>query len=130
MANPTYTIDDAAILARIQEVTDASFVNGANNAGSCAPAIGVNVGGGAVVGTSEQFTLNDQFGAARTPQNSMLIGGTGYVARAAYPSSGGNEGIAGNVPVDTGPPSDSGDGTIVSDGAATLTSLSGGWVAV
>ena len=75
MANPTYLIDDSVVAIRGPEVPNASFVNGCNVAGSNAPGIGINLGGGAVVGESQQFTLLDQTGAARTPQTSQYIGG-------------------------------------------------------
>jgi hypothetical protein len=82
--NPTMFRNDTAIAARAAEVPEADFTNGVNNA-SCSMGIGINAGGGAVVGTPEQFTLASQFGtvdvADRTPQISQSIGGLPSVPR-------------------------------------------------
>ena len=73
--------------------------------------IGINVGGGAVVGTADQFTLLDQAGAARTPQDSQQFGGVAQ-------------------PIDAVTPSANGDGSSVATGEATLATLNAGWTSV
>jgi hypothetical protein len=82
--NPTMFRNDTAIAARAAEVPEADFTNGVNNA-SCSMGIGINAGGGAVVGTPEQFTLASQFGtegvADRLSQISQSIGGLPSVPR-------------------------------------------------
>jgi hypothetical protein len=121
MANPTFFVDATAVAARTSEVPNASFVNGANAGGSNAPAIGVNAGGGAVVGTDGQFTLLDQAEAARTPQDSQSIGGTAL--------ADGTSGV-GTQPVKVGTNSATGDGEMTATGSATLVSLATGWTSV
>jgi hypothetical protein len=129
--------DTTAIALREPEVPDASFVNGMNN-GLCQPGIGVSVGGGAVVGSPAQFTLEDQFEAIRVPQVSQVIGGLGYTDPADYPSSGGIEGNgAGHAEfiVPVGMPTQAAkdadpalDGTVIVLGTANLQTLAAGWV--
>ena len=128
---PTKFNDSIGQTAREAEVTGANWDNGVNLGGGNSPGVGINQGQGAVVGTPEQFTLLDQYETSRTPQVSQVIGGTGYVAASAYPSSGG---IAGNgdargefIFVVT--PSASGDGSAVTAGSAVLVSLAAGWAA-
>lgn len=130
MANPTLFRDDAAIALRSLENTLASWTTGMNNGGSNACGIGINIDGGAVVGTDEQFTLLDQFGNARAGQRSQSIGGYPYVAAADYPSSGGAEGTAPDGTIFAATVSSTGDGSVVSLGNATLNDLATGWVAV
>ena len=120
MGEPTFFQDDVAVTARELENTGASFVNGANLAGSNAPGIGINMNEGAVVGEPQQFTLLDQHGDAREAQISQHIGGSGL-----------GDGSIGTLPdavIQFGPASASGDGTIVATGNATLSSLAAGWV--
>jgi hypothetical protein len=131
--------DTAAITAREAEVVGANFANGMNN-GGCQPGIGINVGEGAVVGTPEQFTLEDQFEAIRVPQVSQVIGGLGYTDEAEYPSSGGIEGngsahaefvVAVGMPTNAQKIADpSLDGTVTVLGTANLQTLGAGWVAL
>jgi hypothetical protein len=78
--NPTSYVDTTAVTAREIELPEASWDTGVNNA-SCQAGAGINMGGGAIVGTPEQFTLADQFEADRIPQNSSAIGGGGFVPR-------------------------------------------------
>lgn len=141
MSNPTFFVDDTATTARKLEVVNADFDNGMNLGGSNAPAVGVNIGEGAVVGTPEQFTLLDQHGNARAGQISQSIGGLPFVDRniTPWPSSGGTEGTApdatvrsGTLPTQAAKDADTAlDGTIaVIDGNATLTDLAVGWTAV
>jgi hypothetical protein len=130
MANPNVTYNvapEATLVARGSEVSGADFDAGCNLAASNAPGIGINMGGGAVVGTAEQFTLEDQAEAARTPQDSQVIGGEGLTTAADYPLSGGASG-AGTVPIQSGVPSSTGDGDVTVGGDATLATLSAGWV--
>jgi hypothetical protein len=148
MGEPTFFQDDAAETARALEVVGASFVNGANMGGSCAPGLGINMNEGAVVGTPEQFTLLMQDGVtARVPQFSQSIGGFPFVDRVAdavpWPGSGGTSGalpegavrfgdnptnpakeaaVAGN----SGP---SIDGTVAAIANSTLVTIEAGWVA-
>jgi len=132
MANPNVTYSTAlaaSIVARKLEVTAADFDAGCNLAASNAPGVGINIGGGAVVGTADQFTLLDQAGAARTPQDSSVIGGEGLTTAAEYPSSGGAAG-AGVEPIQSGVPTTTGDGDVTVGGDATLASLAAGWVEV
>ena len=140
MGNPTAFQDDAAVALRAVEVPLASFANGMNMGGSNAPGVGINIDGGAVVCTLEQFTLLDQNGLARVGQRSQSIGGYPYVAAAAYPSSGGAGGVNGTAPdavisVGTLPTQDAKDAdpaldcTLIEIGNATLADLATGWVA-
>jgi hypothetical protein len=128
MGEATYFIDNTAKIARQLEVVDASFVNGMNLAGSNACGIGINMNGGSVVGTAAQFTLLDQRGLTREAQLSQHIGGSGL--------GDGAEGFApsavirfGTAPTEAAKESDPAlDGTVVSIGNSTLTSLAAGWV--
>jgi len=119
---PSFFIDDNTVTVRSAEVPAADFDNGMNLGGSNAPGIGINVDGGAVVGTPEQFTLLDQHGIARTPQTSQHIGGDGL-----------GDGQSGTLPdgsIRAGVPSTDGDGSI--PGAqenAGLADIADGWLA-
>ena len=136
MGNPTFFVDDTATTARKLEVVDADFDNGMNLGGSNAPAVGVNMGEGAVVGTPEQFTLLDQHGNARAGQISQSIGGYPYTDPANYPSSDGTEGTAPDAVIQFGPnttqPAKDADpeldGAITATGNSALTLLATGWV--
>jgi len=137
MPDVTYYSDDLAKTIRETEVPAASFDNGANNAASNACGIGVNIGGGAVVGSTAQFTLADQGGNARTPQNSQSIGGFALTDPVSWPSSGGNSGagtqplLAGTTPTTAAKLADpSVDGRVITTGDATLATLNAGWTAV
>ncbi len=136
MGQPTIFQDTVSQALREAEVPDASFSNGMNLGGSCAPGIGVNMGEGAIVGSDEQFTLLDQDGAIRVPQVSQPLGGEAYTDQAnIYPSSGGVEG-KGILPILTGVNPDqtakdadpSLDGTLTINGDANLQTLAVGWV--
>lgn len=90
---PTFELDAAAVTARNAEYSGTPFTDtdgdgttvnpylGCNRAGSCAPGIGINTGavlvpnGGAA--RPDDFTELDQAGAARIPQDSQHIGGSG-----------------------------------------------------
>ena len=142
MGEPTVFQDDAAATARALEVVGASFANGMNLGGSCACGIGINMNEGAVVGTPEQFTLEDQFEDARVPQISQSIGGFPFVDRVAdavpWPGSGGTEGTLpdGSIRFGTNPTNaaklaadPSIDGTIVPIANSVLNDLATGWEA-
>lgn len=140
MGEPTVFQDDAAATARALEVVGASFANGMNLGGSCAPGVGINMNEGAVVGSPEQFTLEDQFEDARVPQVSQSIGGFPFVDRSsvAWPGSGGTEGQLpkGSIRFGTNPTNaakaaadPSIDGTIIPIANSVLNTLGEGWVA-
>lgn len=118
MAQSATFIDVTARATRVSEVSGASFVNGMNN-GSCMPGIGISGGPTDLIGTPEQFTLLDQDGAARTPQQGQSLGGVAL--------EGGDASTQAIDLIDQA--DDSGDGTVVIDGTgATLTTLAAGWV--
>ena len=111
MSDPSYYLDSVLVTAREPQVPGASFDNGANAAGSCAPGIGIGQGVAGVAGTPEQFTLLDQYGLARTPQDSQHIGEAG-------------------TPVTIGTNNADGNGTMTETGEATLATLAAGWTSV
>ena len=145
MSNPDVTayVDDAAVTAAVTtEARQAatSYVGGMNAGASNAPGIGINQGGGAVVGTKPQFTLldqgrpvesgGDQIPVVREAQISELIGGDGITEAADWPGSGGlpgtgAEGVVRFGPQDAAYPDGSGD--IVFAGNSTLSVLATGW---
>lgn len=129
MSDPSYFIDGGTVTARALEVPDASFANGMNLGGSNAPGIGINEGVANLVGTPEQFTLLDQAGAARTPQDSQHLGGDGLTEAADWPTSGGVAG-AGTDPIAFGTVNTNGDGGVSASASATLTALATGWTGV
>ena len=108
-AIPTYYTDSAAITERITEVPNADFATGANVAASNACGIGINIGGGEVVGTPAQFTFLDQAEAARPPQTSQILGEDTAAIKAGAPSA-------------------NGDGAVPISSDATLATLEAGWV--
>ena len=126
--NPTFFEIDPTTVARAAEVPNANFNNGCNAASSCSPGIGINMNGGAVVGSDEQFTLLDQDEDPRTPQVGQYVGGAGFVNRAVndWPSSGGLPG-KGTAPIRDCTPGN-GDGVVTIVGDATLADLAVGWV--
>lgn len=128
MTTPTVFVETVTVAARALEVPDAAFDDGMNLGASNAPGIGINFGGGAIVGEPQQFTLLDQDGDARNPQVSQVIGGDGLTEVGDWPSSGGVEG-KGTLPVTAQTPDASGDGSAAIDGTAALTDLAVGWVA-
>jgi hypothetical protein len=129
MANPEVTAfadttaTTGAIALREADVPDASFTDGVNWGGSCSPGLGINIDGGAVEGSNEQFTLLDQFEAVRVPQDASYIGNSGL--------GDGLEGV-GLVPITTATipdgPDESGDITATITGDANLQTLAAGWV--
>jgi hypothetical protein len=138
MGEATAFVDTVAKAARASEVPNASFENGCNQAGSNAHGIGINMNEGAVVGTAQQFTQNDQAENPRTPQSSQYIGGFPYVNRSTtpWPTSGGTSGTGpdkaiqfGSFPTAAQKAADSSlDGTITIDGECALLDVSAGWL--
>lgn len=127
----TFFMDDSSRAAREAEVPAANFDAGMNLGGSNACGIGINMDGGEVVGTPEQFTLLDQFGDIRVGQRSQHIGGSGYTPPSAYPSSGGQEGTLPAASIYTANNNPSGDGgVVVVLGVAALETLGVGWIPV
>lgn len=114
MANsPNTYFDPTAIVARESETVPAigfGFnANGGMNYGSCQPGIGIATDQPNLTGNANQWTLLDQDGAARTPQNSQYIGDVMTPALIVANSATGD----GNP---TGTPAD-----------ATLATLAAGW---
>ena len=109
----------ATYVAREAEVPNANWATGGDVAGLCAPGIGINIGGGAISGGPQQFTLKDQDDAVRVPQVSGPIGGNGLGA-----------GVAGKAttPIDVIVNDPSGNGDFTSAGTANLQTLAAGWV--
>ena len=146
MPNPDVTafVDDPAVTFRQNEETNAAadWAGGMNVGASNSPGIGINQGGGAVVGTPEQFTLLDQgrpveSGGSQTPvareaQIGQCIGGPGFVDRSSedWPSSGGLEGALPENVIRFGAQDAAypdGSGQITFDGNSTLSVLATGW---
>lgn len=123
MNQPTYYFDVPASVVRIPEVPAASFVNGMNAGGSNAPGIGIATDEPNLTGEPQGWTLLDQYGDARTPQNSQPIGGSAL-----------GDGISGKPAGRAIIVSDSdaqvGDGVPVDLGSAQLPDLATGWAAV
>ena len=112
MTTPTYTVDPIAVILRKLEVTAADFDGGVNSGGSFAPGIGINIGGGRLTQDPDKWTLLDQNGNARTPQNSQTLGGSPVPVLVSDNDSTDGE---------TGIPTNEGD--------ATLEALATGWTA-
>jgi hypothetical protein len=128
MSDPSFYVDATAAAALTARVPAANVDSGMNAGGSNTPGIGIGEGVAALSGDEAQFTLLDQYGAARTPQDSQHLGGEGITTNAEYPSSGGVEG-KGTTPIEFGTNDAAGVGDVTSTGDATLTSLATGWVA-
>lgn len=145
MPEVTGFTDDAARAARQGENPVNPYLNGMNLGGSNACGIGINMEGGAVVGTPEQFTLLDQNGLVRDAQRSQQIGGFPFVPRTGNQeftwdrsqplytlsgamSSGGQSGTLPDAVIFTGVPSASGDGSAIKSGQAALQTLGAGWI--
>lgn len=136
MAEATYyEADSGVLIERELEVPSASFANGMNAGGFNSPGIGINIDGGELADAATDpagwnWTLLDQDGDARTPQVGQPLGGLALTQPIDWPGSGGLEG-KGVVGIKVGGPADdSGDGTALSTGDATLTDLATGWTAV
>ena len=132
MVKSTSFRDYLAVAARVAElgVEADQFDSGCNPCGSCSPGIGINADGGEITGDAQQFTLLDQEGAGRAPQNSQPIGGFGHIDRSSGwdVSSGGVEGAGTrSIAVTDLALGDSTSSNYM--GKATLSSLTAGWVA-
>ena len=117
MANsPNTYFDPATIIVRESETDNALGPNFSSNGGmtygSCQPGIGIATDQPNLTGAASQWTLLDQNGAARTPQNSQYIGDSMTPALIVANSTTGD----GNP---TGTPKN-----------ATLATLAAGWVGV
>jgi hypothetical protein len=71
MANATYYQDPTEKAATAARVPNADVDGGGNKAGSNACGLGINVAGGDVTG---DWTIPDQHGVARSPQDSAHVG--------------------------------------------------------
>lgn len=127
MPQVTAFVDTVAVGLREIEVPDADFGNGCNAGASNSSGIGINIGGGEVIGTPEQYTLLDQFENARAAQISQCIGGPGYSAAG---TSDGQEGTLPDAVIRAGNPSAAGDGLVTATGNASLLTLLAGWTSV
>ena len=125
---PTFFQDATAVAARDAEYTgtpcsdvtgDGTTANpylGCNRAGSCAPGIGINASTTAAASdgpvTLDEWTVQDQHEAARTPQDGAHIGNTGL--------GDGTAGV-GTVPINI---------VVAADvnNTCTLTDVAVGWV--
>jgi hypothetical protein len=117
MANsPNTYFDPATIIVRESETDNALGPNFSSNGGmtygSCQPGIGIATDQPNLTGDASQWTLLDQDGAARTPQNSQYIGDVMTPALIVVNGTTGD----GNP---TGTPEN-----------ATLATLAAGWVGV
>ena len=90
MNAPTVYLNFLAAFMRASENPDHStteeYLSGGNAPASNAPGIGIAIGNGALPAETVpphtmNWTLEDQFEAARTPQVSQSIGETGFVTR-------------------------------------------------
>lgn len=130
MNSPSIFIDTASRTTRSGEVPNASFNNGMNAGGSCAPGIGIATDNAGLDESLPNWTLLDQDGDPRTPQVGQPIGGEALSDFANdYPLSGGVEG-KGTLPIQVVTNSVAGDGNVTVDGNATLADLAVGWTAV
>ena len=75
---PTYGRNETTVTAREAEVTTADFDDGLNLGASNAPGVGINTGGKEP--KVSDWTTSTQYGVARTPQQTMHIGGDGTTA--------------------------------------------------
>jgi|LWDU01.1.fsa_nt_gi hypothetical protein len=114
-------IDQTARTARALETPNADFTNGMNN-GGCQPGIGIAVGSANLDGESASWTLLDQNGATRQPQDGQSIGGVAL-------GIGSDAAATASFSIVT-PTNTSGDGVVTVSGAAHLVTLAAGWVAV
>ena len=122
MANdlePTTFVNATSVSARDAEYTGSPFTAGGMNNGGCQPGVGINIGVAgqiAVSGSPDEFTLEDQWEATRTPQDGQYIGGNGL-----------GEGVSGvgTIPIISVLNDADGEGGVTDLGDATLTTLAG-----
>ena len=75
----TYQLNATSVTARNSELgVSGQFAGGGNLAGSCAPGIGICTG--FIDPPLDNWSVLDQAGAARTPQDSQHLGGDGLGA--------------------------------------------------
>ena len=116
MTNVAVTFVDATAHAtREGEVSGAAWDDGMNN-GSCMPGIGIAIGPDGFTGDPAQWTLLDQAGAARDPQDGQSLGGVGLGA-----------GDASVQPYSEFTNDTSGDGSGTEVGPVDLLALVDGW---
>ena len=115
MNNPTWYINAVELFARALELPNAVWASGCNYPAANSPGIGIGTGV-TNLEQSSNWTLLDQFGAGRTPQNGQQIG---RGASGAQPGIG----VADNATA-TG----NGNYSSIRTGSATLSSLSTGWI--
>ena len=130
MADTTYYVNEDTVALREIENPGSDWVGGMNASASNACGIGINPIGGAVLGTNETFTLNDQTGLPRTPQNSSNLGGLAYVPNTDYPSSGGTPGATSATDIFVAEDTSTPEGVPTKLGSATLNDIETGWEAV
>jgi hypothetical protein len=127
MANATAFQDNTAITARQADYpVGTDFVAGANKGGPNCPGLGIDISSVAsqpLIESADSWTLDDQWEAARVPQDGAYIGNTGL--------GDGAEGL-GTAPIlvvapDDTDPADIGSGLSVIVGQATLNTLGAGW---
>ena len=82
----TFFSRNATVNFRAPEVPAASFTDGMNRPGSCAPGLGINTGN--VNPKLSDWTVLNQTNTARAPQNSQYIGGSGLGDGSAIIASG------------------------------------------
>lgn len=111
---PVTFYDTTAHTTRDTEVTGADWDTGMNY-GSCMPGIGIALG--PYVNSSE-WTLLDQAGAARDPQDGQSIGGIGL---------NGGTSAAATVPFSAVTNDNDGLGGVTNDGPVDLLDLADGW---
>lgn len=123
--SPTAFFDTVTGPIRVAETIAGQFAKGTNVGASNSPGIGIadagNVATQNLAESLPQWTLLDQHGAARAPQNGQLIGGNGLGV--------GVTGL-GTLPIGMVTNNASGDGSGVTTGVATLADLAVGWTAV
>ncbi len=72
---PTYLLNANSVSARSAQVPNADFSGGMNKGGSNAPGIGINTGN--IDPKLDNWSVLDQAGDIRNPQDSQHIGGDG-----------------------------------------------------
>jgi hypothetical protein len=125
MANIATTFRNTTTIdARKAEVPEADFDGGTNNA-TCS-AIGIATDNAGLDESLPEWTLEDQFEVARTPQVSQYIGGNGL----GDGVEGNGSAIAQYVIGVTNPDYPNITGTITPNGTANLVTLAAGWALV
>lgn len=83
---PTYLLNATTVIARAAEYPGSTdFTGGMNRGGSNAPGVGINTGD--IDPKLTDWSVLDQDGAARDPQNSQHLGGDGTTAGSETASS-------------------------------------------